>query len=678
MELTITEKKEPGPTLCLNMIVKNESRIITRLLESVLPIIDTYCICDTGSTDNTKELIKEFFDKRNITGKIVEEPFVDFAHNRNFAMKACVGMSDYVLLMDADMILQVKNFKKTDLYSADSFNILQGDDAFYYENLRIIRNDGTYIYHGVTHEYVGRDCPEIKANLKRDQLFILDYGDGGCKTDKFERDIRLLTNGLEKDPTNIRYYFYLANSYACIGKNEEAIKYYRKRIEMGSWFEEVWHSYYKIGMCYKAMNKMPEAIYAWLEAYNYKQYRVENLYEIINHYRIKGDRQSCLLFYDLARKVISQNEKDGINKDTFLFLQNNVYTYLLDYEYSIFAFYLNVKNIRKESVAILNNCDDGAIITNLFENLKFYNNVLKTTDLINLSFSFEKTIHDKPAMFNSSSSCLLPKKDGTGYIINYRLVDYKILDNGAYICHQDKIDTLNKYAELDRGFFTVYGSEKLFEETDFSRRYVGIEDIRLFEEKTNDGSQLKFMGTTLHKDGKLGIVVGDYNINENQLNPIEVKCGFSVNDCEKNWSYFNYNGETAIVYKWFPLQICKINKETNMLNLVEVKETIPKIFKHMRGSSCGFSYNDEIWFVTHLVSYEQPRRYYHSICIFDNNMNLKKYSAPFKFQDENIEFCLSIVVEDDRVIIPYSTWDRTSKLAIYDKNYLLNEIIVFN
>ena len=50
----------PEYTLCLNMIVKNESAIITRLFKSVLPIIDSYCICDTGSTDNTIEIIKTF------------------------------------------------------------------------------------------------------------------------------------------------------------------------------------------------------------------------------------------------------------------------------------------------------------------------------------------------------------------------------------------------------------------------------------------------------------------------------------------------------------------------------------------------------------------------------------------------------------------------------------------
>jgi len=36
------------PTVCLNMIVKNESKVIERLLNSALPLIDTYCICDIG------------------------------------------------------------------------------------------------------------------------------------------------------------------------------------------------------------------------------------------------------------------------------------------------------------------------------------------------------------------------------------------------------------------------------------------------------------------------------------------------------------------------------------------------------------------------------------------------------------------------------------------------------
>ena len=59
-----------SPTLCLNMIVKNESKIITRLFDSVINIIDCYCICDTGSTDNTVELIKTYFESKNIASTI--------------------------------------------------------------------------------------------------------------------------------------------------------------------------------------------------------------------------------------------------------------------------------------------------------------------------------------------------------------------------------------------------------------------------------------------------------------------------------------------------------------------------------------------------------------------------------------------------------------------------------
>ena len=67
----ILNQNEKQPTLCLNMIVKNESKIITRLFDSDSSIIDSYCICDTGSTDDTIKIITEYFEKKNIPGKVV-------------------------------------------------------------------------------------------------------------------------------------------------------------------------------------------------------------------------------------------------------------------------------------------------------------------------------------------------------------------------------------------------------------------------------------------------------------------------------------------------------------------------------------------------------------------------------------------------------------------------------
>jgi len=101
------------PKLALNMIVKNESKIITRLFDSLIGIIDCYCICDTGSTDNTVALITEYFAARNIPGRVITEPFKNFEHNRTFALHACKDVAntggtyaDYILLMDADMVLE--------------------------------------------------------------------------------------------------------------------------------------------------------------------------------------------------------------------------------------------------------------------------------------------------------------------------------------------------------------------------------------------------------------------------------------------------------------------------------------------------------------------------------------------------------------------------------------------
>ena len=296
-----------NPTLCLNMIVKNESKIITRLFDSVLPIIDCYCICDTGSTDNTVQIITDYFASKGIPGKIVVEPFKNFCHNRNFALNACEGMSDYILLMDADMVLQIKNFNKQMLLSASSFHILQGSDSFYYQNMRIVKNNGLYSYCGVTHECINTPQNNTTISFKKEQIFIRDYGDGGCKNDKFERDIRLLLEGIKDEPNNERYYFYLANSYHDCGRFGEAINVYKKRIELGGWKEEVWYSYYRIGLCFKNIGKMDDAIRYWMDGFNYYPERLEGLYEIITHYRKIGKQNLANMFYQEAYKYLKLN-----------------------------------------------------------------------------------------------------------------------------------------------------------------------------------------------------------------------------------------------------------------------------------------------------------------------------------------------------------------------------------
>src|ERR1700722_1540445 len=70
--LSIAEEEEPKKTICLNMIVKNESKVIRRCLQSVLPFIDTWVIVDTGSNDGTQKIIKDFMLEHQIPGELHE------------------------------------------------------------------------------------------------------------------------------------------------------------------------------------------------------------------------------------------------------------------------------------------------------------------------------------------------------------------------------------------------------------------------------------------------------------------------------------------------------------------------------------------------------------------------------------------------------------------------------
>ena len=82
-------------------------------------------------------------------------------------------MSDFVLLMDADMMLDVRNFNKSMLKDYDSYNILQGNNNFYYYNLRILKNNGLYSYAGVTHEYINTPQGNRTHNLEKNTTCII-------------------------------------------------------------------------------------------------------------------------------------------------------------------------------------------------------------------------------------------------------------------------------------------------------------------------------------------------------------------------------------------------------------------------------------------------------------------------------------------------------------------------
>lgn len=89
-------------TISLCMIVKNEEENLARCLSSYAPFMDEMIVVDTGSTDKTKEIAKQFTDK------IYDFDWInDFSAARNYAFSKAT--CEYIFSADADEILEGEN-----------------------------------------------------------------------------------------------------------------------------------------------------------------------------------------------------------------------------------------------------------------------------------------------------------------------------------------------------------------------------------------------------------------------------------------------------------------------------------------------------------------------------------------------------------------------------------------
>ena len=141
-----------GQTICLNMIVKNESAVIRRCLDSVRPIIDYWVIVDTGSTDGTQQIIREHF--KDIQGELHQRPWQDFAHNRSEALVLARGHGDYVFVIDADEILEITPGFEMPRLESDSYNVQIKYSGCTYLRRQLVSNALPWRYEGVLHEYM--------------------------------------------------------------------------------------------------------------------------------------------------------------------------------------------------------------------------------------------------------------------------------------------------------------------------------------------------------------------------------------------------------------------------------------------------------------------------------------------------------------------------------------------
>src|SRR6516164_2589396 len=120
-------------TIGLSMIVKDEAHVILKCLESVRPLVDYVLVVDTGSTDGTQQIVRDYLSHEKLAGIVVEEPWQNFAYNRTFALQALrkTPKVDYVRIIDADDQLELDDGFDPITFKAEINNALYDVEILY-------------------------------------------------------------------------------------------------------------------------------------------------------------------------------------------------------------------------------------------------------------------------------------------------------------------------------------------------------------------------------------------------------------------------------------------------------------------------------------------------------------------------------------------------------------------
>lgn len=359
------------PLICLCMIVKNEAHVLRRCFDSVLPLIDSYAIVDTGSSDGTIDFVRRYFEAAGLPGKLASKKWRGFAGSRNDALDLAASVAgDYTLMIDADDVMvggdnddwppdpeMAAALRETgmwpDLFAADAWNLRFDDHGISYERPQLLRVGSKIRYRGVLHEFLNvHDAPRI-GDLVYKRL------GGGARSlvdlrEKYlgdalilEEAISRLDAGLDPEDQDLRprYLFYRAQSLKDAGEPERALHAYLERSRAAGWNQETFQARYEAAKLQEALWEDPSLVRSgirtdpftnleavrrgYFETFALRPSRAEPLYRLARNYAITGHDALAWIY---ARAAFELPRPSDVS-----FVEDNVYTYLAAWELAMAA-----------------------------------------------------------------------------------------------------------------------------------------------------------------------------------------------------------------------------------------------------------------------------------------------------------------------------------------------------
>jgi glycosyltransferase involved in cell wall biosynthesis len=308
-------------TLTLCMIVKNEEELLHQCLNSVKEICDEMIIVDTGSTDRTKEIAKQF------TEKVIDFKWIDdFSAARNFAFGHAT--MDYILWLDADDILLIEdqqkfNILKTNLdFSFDAISMIYniafdeyGDPTFSYRRNRLVKREKNFKWIGPVHEYL-----DVHGSI-----FPADIAITHRKTDKTnqsipsDRNLKIYEQRLEKgEEFTPRDLFYYANELKDHAQFQKSIIYYQKfSATKKGWIEDEIRACIYMAECYRNLGNIEKEKESLVMSFIYDVPRPEVSCRLGDIYiNNKRNFKKAITWYRLALEV-EEDDHQGFKQEAY-------------------------------------------------------------------------------------------------------------------------------------------------------------------------------------------------------------------------------------------------------------------------------------------------------------------------------------------------------------------------
>ncbi|WP_339788095.1 glycosyltransferase [Paenibacillus sp. FSL R7-0313] len=219
--------------ISLCMIVKDEEELLPHCLASVQGAVDEMIVVDTGSSDRSAEIAKQY-------GAVVVafEWCEDFAAARNAGLERASG--DWILFLDADEALD-----RAAREQIRSWTAVSGCDGLFLNIhnytgtgqqgvtvnpvLRLFRNASEHRFEGRIHEQIAaaicRRNPEAAFHVT--DMVIHHYGYQTAiveRKDKVNRNVRLLQQAVEEEPDQPFHHYNLGVEYLRVGEAERALE----------------------------------------------------------------------------------------------------------------------------------------------------------------------------------------------------------------------------------------------------------------------------------------------------------------------------------------------------------------------------------------------------------------------------------------------------------------------